>query len=961
MVELRVLGPIEAVKDGVQLGALAPRQHRLLAALVGAGRRVVLTDALAEALWGDDLPANPSAAVQSLVSRLRRALRDADAVLTAGGGYRLGDAVVLDSEGFEAAVAGAEQVGDDPAAALDLLDGALASWRGAPLEPDGDRFASAAMIAGWNARRVDAELLRARLLLRIGRSGEAARQADATSAREPYMEQPVTLAMTALAADGRHAEALRTYEAFRVRLAEIGLVPSPSLIAKSGDIAAHEPAPLEAPRRNPPRPVSLLVPPTTFVGRGDDLALLDDLVVAGRVVTVVGPGGVGKTRTALEWLERAVGRFRDGAMVCDLVPTPSPAGVTAVLTDQLGVQSREGVTDTERLAEFLANQQAVLLLDNCEHVSDGLAEPIQVLLAAASVAVLATSREPLGLVGEQLLPLAPLDGAGGGPAGEPAAVALFLDRARLAAPRFAPDERERLVVADICAALGHLPLAIELAAARMALRTVDELAAELQAGIGPTAVDRARPARHRSLRAAVEWSYTLLPGELAGLLDDASVFVGGWEAEAMGAVLGTASAAGVDELARRNLVATRHTGGRRRYFLLEPIRQVAAARLAEQGRAAAVATRHARWFGSFASRVAEGLRSAEPQPWVDAVEAEIANLRRAFEFLLDADPPAARQLVGALFWSTLFGMRPEVAAWADQAVADVAPSAPGFVMAASTAAAGAWRRGDLPRAAALADAAVGGAGTDPSSAYALEVRGDTRMFLGDFLAAAADYREAGRRAAAAGDEMLLAVSSADQAMTQAHLGNEDEAVRLCEQSAAVAARLGNPMALAFARYAAGEVRLEPAPGEAIAALRAAADLAATARSPFIWGVATLSAVSAAARIGDVEAAIAEYPTLLNHWLRQGAWNQQWTTLRTLVGALAATGRAHDATVLLAASAASTTAPALAGEEARRIEVVTGELRAELGAAAFAAAWAQGSVLDDIGALAHAHEVLREIG
>ena len=318
---------------------------------------------------------------------------------------------------------------------------------------------------------------------------------------------------------------------------------------------------------------------TSFVGRDDQVREVAGLLAEHRLVTVTGPGGMGKTRLASRVAPAVAGGFADRAWLAELAPVSDPAQVAAVVAAVLAVREQPGVPAAEALARVLAWRQLLLVLDNCEHVIGAAAELCAGLLGACDdVRVLATSREPLAMAGEARFRLGPLALPGhGDPAGGSEAVALFTDRARQADAHFTVDGRTGPAVARLVAALDGMPLAIELAAARVEALGVAQLADRLDDGFGLLAGgDRLAPGRHRSLGAAVEWSYRLLGEEERRVFRALSVFPGPFTLEAAEAVAGTGASAVVLRLVGCSLLVPPREGpdGRWRYAML----QTAAAR-----------------------------------------------------------------------------------------------------------------------------------------------------------------------------------------------------------------------------------------------------------------------------------------------------------------------------------------------------------------------------------------------
>jgi predicted ATPase/DNA-binding CsgD family transcriptional regulator len=406
---------------------------------------------------------------------------------------------------------------------------------------------------------------------------------------------------------------------------------------------------------------------TSFIGRAGAVREVADLLEEHRLVTVTGPGGAGKTRLACEVAWRVAGRFADGTWLAELTPVDDPALVAATVLAALGVPEQPGVSVAEVLARVLARQQLLLVVDNCEHLIGEAAQLCAGLLAACDdVRVLATSREPLRVAGEaryRLGPLALPDGEGlvGGVGSE--AVALFADRARRADARFALDEQTGPAVAKIVTRLDGMPLAIELAAARVEALGVAQLAARLDDRFGLlTSGDRLAPSRHRSLAATVGWSYGLLEEDERRVFRAVSVFPGPFTLEAAEAVAGPVARGVVLALVDCSLLVPPRGGadGRSRYGMLETLRAYGAGLLAEAGEREGAATALARWAVQVAERASGGLQTAEGElaavRWLDA---ENATMRQVLAWAMEHDLSAALRLAVALApWWFLRGRLP---------------------------------------------------------------------------------------------------------------------------------------------------------------------------------------------------------------------------------------------------------------------------------------------------------------
>jgi predicted ATPase/DNA-binding CsgD family transcriptional regulator len=397
---------------------------------------------------------------------------------------------------------------------------------------------------------------------------------------------------------------------------------------------------------------------TSFVGRDGPVRTVAGLLEEHRLVTVAGPGGAGKTRLACEVARAAAGRFADGAWLAELAPVQDPALVAAAVAAVLGVREQPGVSLAEALARALSRRQLLLVLDNCEHVIGAAAELCAGLLAACDdVRLLATSREPLRMAGEARYRLGPLslpDGDDPAGASGSEAVALFADRARQVDPGFVLDEATRPVVARLVVRLDGMPLAIELAAARVEALGVGQLADRLDDRFGLlTAGDRLAAGRHRSLAAAVEWSYRLLDEREQGVFRALSVFPGPFALEAAEAVAGPGAGPVVLRLVDCSLLVPPRAGpdGRSRYGMLETLRAYGAGQLAEAGEDARVAAALAGWAVSMAEQAAAGLRTIEGEaPAARWLDAEDAAIRQVLDWAAEHDPASALRLAVALGW-----------------------------------------------------------------------------------------------------------------------------------------------------------------------------------------------------------------------------------------------------------------------------------------------------------------------
>ncbi|MBD3141157.1 AfsR/SARP family transcriptional regulator [Microbispora bryophytorum] len=772
---VRLLGALEVLDDdGAPVAVAGTRVRALLALLALRPGRLVPADRLVDALWEDDPPANAANALQTLVKRLRAALGRPGAVVWRDGGYVLDvEPGQVDAHVFTAltlsyatgALPDRMADGEVPGAELDdacaELDEALALWRGPALADLRAVAYLAAAAARLEERRLAVVEARAAAYLALGREVDL----SAEVAAHPLRERLSALAMRSFARSGRQAAALALYERVRRALAdELGVDPGPELRAAHLDVLrGRETTPAyERPARTPDAPGTsgtgtsgtpggsvdgagrragrVWAPPTTFVGREEEVTHLAALLRESRLVTIVGAGGAGKTRLAVETALRASGdaaaanrvagesAARDsaaresatgegaagedgddaggsrsygesghgeGAWLAELAPLTDPADVVRSVLDALGADAeprvggdwrRDPPDPAELLVASLAGREVLLILDNCEHVIDaaaGLAE--LVLRRCPGVRVLATSREPLGVPGEMLAPIPPLGLPPEGvtsvtprEAGEYPAVRLLVDRARAVSPGFALDDHTTPHVVTICRRLDGMPLAIELAAARIRALGPERLAARLDDRFRLlTGGSRTALPRHRTLSAVVEWSWDLLTPEERTLAERLAVFAGGAtldDAEPVCGGDGLDVVAVLPSLVDKSLLETPGDG---RFRMLETLRAYALRRLTDSGELDRYRRRHAAHFLRLAEEAEPRLRGAGQLEWMARLTAEQDNLNAALRWAVDfREAETALRLCGTLSWYWwLRGHRGQAAAWAGQ-VLELVPEGP---------------------------------------------------------------------------------------------------------------------------------------------------------------------------------------------------------------------------------------------------------------------------------------------
>lgn len=723
-----VLGPLTVLTDrGDTVPVPESKVRALLASLLVAPGRVASSDRLVEDLWGDLPPARPTPALQTLVSRLRKALAGGgDLVRHQAPGYVLQVASDAVDSGRFTALADRALRSTDQHERAGLFGDALALWRGPAFAEFADEPFAAAAAARLEEQRLQVLEAHAETRLRLGQYESVAGDLREITLRHPLRERLRAVLMQALYGAGRPSEALDVYDDLRRHLdEELGLAPSPPLAALQRDILRQAPDTLPPVVSTPAtsdrtagsagaassavrRRTNLPVPANGLIGRSHAVDEVRALLASRRLVTLTGPGGVGKTRLALEIAAASQGSYADGVWLVELAAQvaytaqsdadPSPAvdqlagAVAAALRIRDDANSGAPGTDrrpsphplADRLAETLSSRQVLLVLDNAEHVVEPVAELTGLLLRTSpGVRVLATSREPLAVSGEQQWPVPPLavpaPGVTTSEVAGSAAARLFAARADAVSPGFSVSDANAEAVGMICRRLDGIPLALELASTRIRVLGAAELAARLDDRFGLlTGGPRDAPARQQTLRAMIDWSWELLTAAERTVLRRLAIHADGCTleaAEALCAGAGVRPAQVLDLLARlvdRSLVVVTQGGDGTRYGFLESVHAYCLEQLhatAGDGASAAddlhnpaektpgateyelLRRAHARYYADLAERADRHLRGGGQQRWLRLLDAEGPNLRAALDTACaTGDGPLARQLVRSTAW-----------------------------------------------------------------------------------------------------------------------------------------------------------------------------------------------------------------------------------------------------------------------------------------------------------------------
>lgn len=951
----------------------------------------------------------------------------------------------LDAQRFERLAEDARSVlASRPDAAAALLDEALALWRGDAYAEFRDDLFARGEAARLDELHAAAQEDRVEVSLRRGQHHEAVTRLELLTARQPLRERPHAQLMLALYGSGRQADALAVYRRYHARVAEeLGLEPSDDLRALEERILRNDPelgrpvvTPAPAPSGSPggstppaqtPAPVhpgtvraehdagsvhpdavasrqdhapgpdgqtASRRPGTTssapagnrppapeLIGRAALVATVVDALSVDRIVSLVGPGGVGKTSLALRVAAECGPAHGDGTWWCELASVETDAAVADLTMTVLRAQPRQGMSVNASVVDVLRHQSALLVLDNAEHVAGGVATLVEAIARSCpDVDVLVTSRERLGLATEHVVTVPPLpvpepDGpADAGTAAAVPAVALFARRAAAVADGFELTAANVADVAEICRRLDGVPLALELAATRMRSMSpadlVDRLSWRFRVLRGGR---RGGVERHRTLRAVVDWSYDLLGAEARLVFERLSVFAATFTLDAAEQVVASVAddidpldvADVLAELVDASMVVATTAGGPADYTLLETLRAYGRERLEARGEMTAARRAHAHYYTALAVDVSERLYDPDSPVEAAVLDRAIDELRAAHAWSMHNAIEEALTLVSALAVYVEQRALGEAFSWAERTIEQVERiglDSPGLPGAYGTAALSARFRGDLERAEELAQRGLRAADdpNDPAGYVALYTLAEVALYEGR-LEDARRITERMEQLPVSGEHRMFAIWAwVNAILSRAYAGENEVAVELVEGRLRAARRDNDGVAIAWAMFTLAETLVDVAPERALPVAEEALARGRALDERFLIAVAIVTTASLHARHGNPATAVSLFLETIERWRRAGNWTQQWIAVRNVLGLLVRLGADEDAAVLHGALRTRTTAAAPYGTDAERMDTAAAALNERLGTDRVAAARRRGAEMSDDDVIVWVREVLNRL-
>ena len=979
---VHVLGHVGVQRSGVAVRLGGAKQRLLLALLAAERGRVISSDRLCDALWGDDQPATATPTLQSHISRLRGAVAPDVRIDAVASGYCLvAGPDVVDIDRFTRVVDSIDPL-TAPKVVRDKLAEALAWWTGPAFGEFAGNEWLRAEAANLEELRLSATELWLDARLELGSDPGLVGELEQLVREQPLREHFWSQLMLALHRSGRQGEALRRAAAFRAVLRdELGLEPSTDVSELEARILADDPH-LRNSTAHEVRPAEVISRrgvtdlPSRLVGRESDLENLRVVLHSERVITLVGPGGVGKTRLARRLASENDG-FPEPAAFIDLAVLREPSDIAARVATALDVQQRQQRSIEETLIDVLREHNRLVVLDNCEHMIDGVAALARRLAAECPrLHLLMTSREPVAIPGEVVWVVAPLaitseeeSSDGTSDVARSPAVELFIERATSARSGFVPTPEVLPVIAELCRRLDGLPLAIELAAVRLRSLSPAGIIERLDhrfdlLSTGARSGDR----RHQSLQSMVEWSYMLLLPDEQRLFEELSVFSGTFNLAAVNAICGEL---GRDDervlyaLVDKSMVQVIDFE-EPRYQLLETLRDFALQQLPAARDASTLADRHRIWFLDLCERAADGMDGPDERIWSSRVERDFDNLRAVHSRALNtADVDTAVRLVAALREYAFRRMRSELTSWA-LATARLAAAADHseFPIVLATVAYGHFVKGDLDAAIGVANEARSAAERlqVPSCGLAERTLANAHFYLGNTAE--------GQRWM---DLMIALARSSDHSARMAHalymrsiaettLGRPVRGAALAGESLAAAVTCGAPTARAQSAYALGVSLESSEPDAATVHLRQAVHFALEGGNRWIEAFASTAVLWAQARAGATLAALSGFAPVIEAWYRGGDWANQWLSLRYVANILQQVADHESAAVVYGAlsQAGALTALPVGPAAAAELQADVDVLRTALGAARFDEATTRGSQLPDSSLIAYVLSRISEL-